>query len=520
MVATWVVDRDLVRCGDMSDESSKQRVLVTGATGYVGGRLVKRLSERGFRVRAMARRPSYLTDRVPKGTEIVHGDVSEPITLDAAMRDVDTAYYLVHSLASGGDFESQEMEGARNFAAAAARAGLKRIVYLGGLGSHTGKSSAHMRSRQAVGEILRDGDVPTIEFQASIIIGPGSLSFELIRSLVRRLPVMVVPRWVRVKAQPIAIDDVLSYLVEAAAVSLAESRVYEIGGRDRLSYLDLMKQYGEMQGLRRVYINVPFLTPWLSSLWLNLVTPLFAKVGRKLIDSIRIASIVQDASALDDFSIEPMDVEEAIRRALDEEDRAFRETHWSDALSSSQSKPSYGGVHYGSRIIDSRMIPVKASVSESFAVVEGIGGERGWYYGDWLWQVRGFLDRMVGGVGMQRGRRDPDSLRKGDIVDCWRVELIERPERLLLRAEMKVFGRAWLQFEVRPTEHGSEIRQTAVYDPLGLMGLMYWYSLFVLHHFVFSGMLRGIARDADSGSRDDHIPVQVNPEHSTLPPRE
>ncbi len=473
-------------------------VLVTGATGYVGGRLVHRLTDKGIRVRCMVRRPSQLVGRVDADVEIVHGDVSEPLTLEPALRNVHTAYYLVHSLGHSGDFERVELACAENFANAARAAGVQRIVYLGGLGDTRESDSAHMRSRQAVGEILRASGVPTIEFRASIIIGAGSLSFELIRSLVRRLPVMIVPRWVRVKAQPIAIGDVLDYLVQAADRDATESQVFEIGGAEQLSYLDVMKRYAELRGLRRFFINVPVLSPRLSSLWLNLVTPIFARVGRKLIDSVSIASVVRDASALEAFDIRPLNVTDAIQMALDEEDRAFVETHWSDALSSTGSNASYGGQHYGSRIIDSRVVEADATVTQAFEAIERIGGETGWYYANWLWSLRGFLDRMAGGVGMGRGRRNPNHLRQGDVVDCWRVEAIEPDVRLLLRAEMKVFGRAWLQFEVSPTARGTEIRQTAVYDPLGLMGTIYWYALFPLHQFVFFGMLKGIADAAGS----------------------
>jgi uncharacterized protein YbjT (DUF2867 family) len=502
--------------------TERRTILITGATGYVGGRLVQRLKGSGDALRCMARRPSHLADRVGPDVEVLHGDVTEPLTLRAALEGVHTAFFLIHALAAGGDFESTELEGAQNFAAAAKEAGVKRIIYLGGLGDGESSGSAHMRSRHAVGDILRSSGVPTLEFRASIIIGPGSLSFELIRSLVRRLPVMVVPQWVRVKAQPIAIDDVLDYLAQAIDLPMAESTVYEIGGQEQLSYLDLMKRYGEMTGLRRVYINVPFLTPWLSSLWLNLVTPLFAKVGRKLIDSIRVASVVQDPKALRDFTVRPMDLTQAIHRAQDEEDRAFRETHWADALSSSSGHSGYGGQRYGSRIVDSRVITAAAEAETVFRCIERIGGANGWYYGDRLWRLRGFLDRLAGGVGMQRGRRDPEHLRKGDIVDCWRVEAIERPNKLLLRAEMKVFGRAWLQFELNPDETGTRIRQTAVYDPHGLTGILYWYSLYVLHELIFAGMLRGIARAASANEQRNGSSraVKVGPHHATLPPLE
>ena len=502
--------------------SNEQKTfLVTGATGYVGGRLVTRLEESASIVKCMARSPSYLSDCVGPDVEVVYGDVTEPVTLRAALEGVDTAFYLVHALASSGDFESTELNGARNFAAAAKDAGVKRIVYLGGLGDTETTTSAHMRSRQAVGEIFHSSGVFTVELRASVIIGPGSLSFELIRSLVRRLPIMVVPKWVRVKAQPIAIEDVLEYLVQAADIPASHSLVYEIGGSEQLSYLDLMKRYSEMTGLRRVYINVPFLTLWLSSLWLSLVTPLFAKIGRKLIDSIRIASVVVDQRALSDFTVRPMNVSQAIERALDEEDRAFRRTHWSDALSSSSEGSGDGGQRYGSRIVDSRVIAVNAEPDDVFRCIERIGGPNGWYFGDWLWQIRGFLDRMVGGVGMQRGRRDPVHLRRGDIVDCWRVEDLQRPAKLLLRAEMKVFGRAWLQFEVNEGDSlGTEIRQTAVYDPHGLTGIAYWYSLYPLHELVFAGMLRGIAHaaSAERNSRSTAQSIKVIPNHQSLPP--
>lgn len=492
-------------------------MLITGATGYVGGRLVSRLEGSEYLVRCLARNPKKLIERVGPNVQSVEGDVTKPETLHPALEGVDTAFYLVHALSAGGDFEATELAGARNFGAAAQKAGVRRIIYLGGLGDPHATESPHMRSRHAVGEALRDSGVPVLEFRASVIIGSGSLSFELIRSLVRRLPIMIVPRWVRVKAQPIAIADVLEYLVQAIDLPMTESRIYEIGGQEQLSYLDLMKRYGEIAGLHRIYINVPFLTPWLSSLWLNLVTPLFAQVGRKLIDSIRVASVITDESAKRDFDVTPMNVTEAIRDAQDEEDRAFVQTHWSDALSHSTEPLAYGGQRFGSRIVDSRVISVQAAPEHAFACIERIGGSNGWYYADWLWTIRGFLDRLAGGVGMQRGRRDPERLRTGDVVDCWRVEALETPQRLLLRAEMKVFGRAWLQFDVEPGETHTTIQQTAVYDPRGLTGLLYWYSLYPLHELVFRGMLRGIARAIDGSTHTSTRAVKVEPKDQSLP---
>jgi len=483
----------------MPSTESSGLILVTGASGYVGGRLVTRLAADGHAVRCMARRPEQLAGRFGPNVALARGDVNDPASLREALAGVDTAYYLIHALGATGDLEAQERAGARNFAEAAEACGVRRIIYLGGLGDTGSSKSAHMRSRHAVGEILRASGVPTLEFRASVIIGAGSLSFELIRSLVRRLPVMLVPRWVRVKAQPIAIADVLEYLEQALALPGDASVIYEIGGAEQVSYLDLMKRYGDIAGLHRVYINVPFLTPGLSSLWLTLVTPIFAQVGRKLIDSISIASIVTSSEASRLFRVRPMGVDDAIRQALAEEDQDFVQTHWSDAVSTSLEPKSFGGVAVGSRIVDSRVASTSAPPPEAFAVIERIGGVNGWYYATWLWKLRGVLDRLMGGVGMNRGRRNPASLRVGDVLDCWRVESIERPNRLLLRAEMKVFGRAWLQFEVTPAEDGgSHIRQTALYDPHGLAGLCYWYSLYLLHEFVFNGMLRNIARAAET----------------------
>jgi uncharacterized protein YbjT (DUF2867 family) len=446
----------------------------------------------------MARRPDSLRARVGEEVDVVRGDVTDYGSLRSALSGVTVAYYLVHSLAAGADFEQTERLGAENFARAARECGVQRIVYLGGLADAGAARSSHMRSRLAVGDILRGSGVPTIEFRASIIIGAGSLSFDLIRSLVTKLPVMTVPTWVRVKAQPIAISDVLAYLVEALDVRLGESATYEIGGSAQLSYLDLMRRYGEIKGLRRIYINLPFLTPGLSSLWLNLVTPVFARAGRKLIDSICVASVVTDDRAQRDFQIRPMDVTTAIRAAQTEEDETFAQTRWSDALSSAPAAAAWGGRRLGSRIVDSRVVQVDATPEAAFAVVERIGGVNGWYYGNILWKLRGLLDRMIGGVGMQRGRRDAERLRVDDVLDCWRVEAVEQSARLLLRAEMKVPGRAWLQFEVNPAEGGVEIRQTAVYDPWGLSGLLYWYTLYPLHELVFAGMLRNIGRRAES----------------------
>ena len=470
-------------------------VLLTGASGYIGGRLMQSLERRGYRLRCLARRPDVLKQRVGPTTEIVSGDVLDPPSLGPAMRGVDVAYYLVHSMGSTGSFQEADRRAARNFGEAARAAGVERIIYLGGLGSSEDALSAHLRSRQEVGEILRQSGVPVIEFRASIVIGSGSLSFEMIRSLVERLPIMITPRWVKVPAQPIAVDDVLEYLTAALELPVSQCRVYEIGGADQVSYADIMRAYARQRGIRLRMIPVPVLTPYLSSLWLGLVTPLYARIGRKLIESIIHPTVVRDDAALRTFAVQPMGVEEAVRRALASEERQFG-TRWSDALSSSGALPTWGGVQFGSRLVDSRTVSVAVPPAVAFAPILRIGGDSGWYAWNSLWHLRGFLDLLVGGVGMRRGRPSPTELRIGDTVDFWRVEALERDRRLRLIAEMKLPGRAWLEFEVTGNGSSSVIRQTAVFDPVGLPGLVYWYALFPLHQLVFRGMLRNIGRAA------------------------
>ena len=384
---------------------------------------------------------------------------------------------------------------ARNFAEAARAAGVQRIIYLGGLGAG-GELSSHLRSRQEVGDILRSTGVPVIELRASVIIGSGSLSFEMIRALVERLPMMIAPKWVAVLTQPLAINGLLQYLLAAGDLSGRKSQVFEIGGPDRVSYGDLMREYARQRGLRRLLIRVPLLTPRLSSLWLGLVTPLYARIGRKLIDSIRNPTVVRDDSALQVFAIHPLGVRAAIASALRNEDQEMAATHWSDALSSGGTSRSWGGTRFGNRLIDSRCLHVKVPPAQAFAPIRRIGGATGWYYANWLWRLRGWLDLLVGGVGLRRARRDPDKLRTGDVVDCWRVEALEPDWRLRLTAEMKLPGRAWLEFEVVACGNGSEIRQTASFDPVGFWGLAYWYAVYPLHELVFGGMLQGIGRAA------------------------
>lgn len=445
----------------------KDLVLIAGATGYVGGELLNRLLDASYTVRCLARRPEALRAKAHPGLEVVEGDVLDFRSVRSAMVGVRSAYYLVHSMGSTQSFEEQDRTGAQNFAIAARDAGVQRIIYLGGLGRSSDRLSRHLRSRQEVGEILSSAGVPVIEFRASVVIGSGSLSFEMIRALVERLPVMIAPRWVSIDAQPIAIADLLAYLLAAIDYPIEANKIFEIGGADRVSYGGLMREYARQRGLKRLVITVPFLTPRLSSLWLGLVTPHYVRVGRKLIDSIRHSTVVEDPSALSAFGIRPCGFREAISDAIHADRRHLK--------------------------TDSRMIHVNASPADAFLPIRRIGGARGWYYANWLWQLRGWMDKLAGGVGMGRGRRDPDSLCIGDVVDCWRVEAIEPNRFLRLVAEMKLPGHASLEFEVTGDSTGSVIRQTASFDALGLLGRAYWYSVLPLHHFVFSGMLQGIA---------------------------
>jgi uncharacterized protein YbjT (DUF2867 family) len=473
-------------------DNSETLILLTGASGYVGGHLLKALEAAGHRVRCAVRRPEAKHASVA-GTTIVRADVLDRESIGAALRGVHTAYYLVHSMNSERSFEQTDREGAHNFAEAARAAGVKRIIYLGGLGNPNAALSPHLRSRLEVGDLLRASGVQVIEFRASAIIGAGSLSFEMVRALAERLPVMITPRWVTIEAQPIAIDDVICYLVAALALDATNNRVFEIGGAERVSYGGIIREYAHQRGLRRAMIRVPVLTPRLSSWWLRLVTPLQARVGRQLIEGVRHATVVSDDLALRTFAIRPAGIRKAIADALRAEDLEFSVTRWSAALSAMPPHSPWGGVRIGNRLIVSQTIDVKAPPTSAFAPIRRIGGSVGWYYGRWLWELRALADQLLGGAGMRRGRSNKETIEVGDQIDFWRVSAFEPNRKLTLAAEMKLPGRAWLDFEVQPNGTDSTIRQTAVFDPVGLFGLLYWYLSFPLHQLVFAGMLRNIA---------------------------
>lgn len=490
-------------------------ILLTGASGYIGGRLLPSLENQGYRLRCMARHPDILKQKVRPSTEVVAGDVLDRTSLDNALHGVDVAYYMVHSMSSTGSFEETDRQAAKNFSQAAKAADVKGIIYVGGLGRDEEELSAHLRSRHEVGDILRQSGLPVCEFRASAVIGSGSASFELVRALVERLSIMLTPKWVKGKAQPIAIDDLLDYLMEALRIPISSYRIYEVGGADKVSYADMMRAYGRQRGLTPLIIPVPVLTPWLSALWLGLITPLYARIGRAIIESIVHVTVVRDNAALTTFPVRPMGVDEAIHRALAREERHFSETRWSDAISSSGKLPSWGGVRFGTRIVDSRTLTVVAPSDVVFRCIERVGGDHGWYACDSLWRLRGYIDLLQGGVGMGRGRPSSLTLRVGDTVDSFRVEAIEPNRRLRLKSEMNLPGRAWLEFEVTEEGTSTKIRQTAIFDPVGLKGQLYWYSLYVPHEFVFEGMLGGIAQAALREMGDAAMPQMPSEQTAT-----
>ncbi|MFN7811166.1 MAG: SDR family oxidoreductase [Planctomycetia bacterium] len=475
------------------------RVLLTGATGYVGGCLLADLERRGIAVRCLARRPGKLAGRTGPLTEVMAGDATDPADLARACAGVDVAYWLVHSMESGVDFERADRLAAERFAAAARDAGVRRIVYLGGLGADDDRLSAHLRSRHEVGAILRAAGLDVVEFRASIIVGAGSFSFDLVRTLVERLPVMICPAWLATPTQPIAIGDVVAYLAAALDLPPGGARIFEIGGPDKVSYGAIMREYARQRGLVRLMIPVPVLTPRLSSLWLKLVTPRYSKVGRKLIDGLKNPTVVTNDSALREFAIRPRNLATAVRDAMQSEDREFAGLRWADVADAEDLPQRYGGTPQGTRLVDHRHAVVAVAPERAFAAIERIGGRNGWYACNWLWSLRGWMDRAIGGPGMSRGRRDPDRLRVGEPLDCWRVEACEPPRRLRLAAEMKLPGRGWLEFEVVPRDGDVTIHQTAVFDPRGLGGLAYWYAIWPLHELIFRRMLAGIVRRAVRG---------------------
>jgi uncharacterized protein YbjT (DUF2867 family) len=488
-----------------------RRVLVTGATGYIGGRLVPRLLDAGHDVRCLARTPAKLDDLPWRPhVEVVAGDADDRQSLVEAMEGCDAAYYLLHSMGGGDDddFASRDRRLAATFRDAAAEAGIEQLVYLGGLGRDGDDLSPHLRSRHEVGEVLADGPVPVTELRAAIIIGSGSASFEMLRHLTEVLPVMVTPRWVDTRCQPIAIRDVLHYLVAVISDEEAVGRVLEIGGPDAMSYRELMATYAEVAGLRkRRIVPVPVLTPGLSSLWIGLVTPIPTGLARPLVESLVNEVVVTDRPISDVIPHEPLSFRRSVELALGRQRDLEVVTTWAGAEIGGRSPadpmptdPDWSG---GVVLDDRQEVHADASPADVYRTVTGIGGTRGWYVTEALWSIRGLADQLIGGVGMRRGRRHPDDLRVGDPLDFWRVEALV-PDRLMrLRAEMKVPGTAWLEFTIEPDGDGSRLVQRARFHPRGLWGRLYWYSLLPFHAIIFGRMARRLAEAAEMRRLDE-----------------
>lgn len=477
-----------------------KNILVTGATGYIGGRLIPRLIEKGYNVTCLVRDKSRVSGRWPKA-KIVEGDIHKFDSIDETLKNVDIAYYLIHSMSAGEhDFEKMDEKAAENFSLKAKAAGVKRIIYLGGLGSNKEKLSPHLRSRQTTGEKLKSSGISVTEFRAGMIVGSGSLSFEMVRYLTERVPIMICPKWVSTKTQPIAIRDVLRYLIDTIEKPETENMILEIGSPDILTYADLMLTYAKIRGLKRHMINVPFLTPRLSSYWVDLVTPIPSNIARPIIEGLKNESVCTDDRARRIFAFEPIGYEDAVNFALQRQKKGNVETIWSGSISSINTSNviNLDLLHSEGMIIEKRERVINASTHRVFEIVSKLGGKNGWY-ANWLWQARGILDRIFGGVGMRRGRRDADKLMIGDPLDFWRVEAVETNKLIRLRAEMKLPGRAWLQFSLRQIDPGKSIlTQIAFFEPKGLFGVIYWYSIYFVHKLVFGGMINDIKSKSES----------------------
>ncbi|WP_027341083.1 SDR family oxidoreductase [Hamadaea tsunoensis] len=480
------------------------RCLVTGATGYIGGRLAPRLIEAGHEVRCLSRSAARLRD-VPwaAGAEVVQGDLLKPDDLARALDGIEVAYYLAHSLGAP-DFEETDRRAARNFAAAARTAGVRRIVYLGGPLPGPGEASAHLRSRAEVGDLLASAGVPVVTLRAAVIIGSGSASFEMLRHLTERLPVMVTPRWVDNRIQPIAVRDVLHYLLAWATVPDEVSRGFDIGGPDVLTYVDMMREYARVAGLPpRIILPVRTLSPWLSSQWVGLVTPVPGALAKPLVASLIHEAVCHEHDVAAYVPDPPRGLKgfrEAVRLALTKIRDAEVETRWASSAwvnapaDPLPTDPDWSG---GTVYLDNRVRDVHAGRSDLWRVIIGIGGESGWYSLPLAWSVRGWLDKLAGGVGLSRGRRDPQELFVGEALDFWRVEEIEPGRLLRLRAEMLLPGRAWLEMRVADGPDGSRYQQRAVFLPRGLSGHLYWRAISPFHAVIFGGMARNIARKAE-----------------------
>ncbi len=477
---------------------SVQRVAIAGASGYIGGRLAPRLLEAGYAVRCLARAPEKLTSRewaAHPQAEIRRSDLADAASLARDLEGCTAAYYLVHSMTSAGsEYAEHDRQLASVFASAARAAGVERIVYLGGLGETGDALSEHLSSRREVEAVLASTGIPVTVFRAAMIIGSGSASFEILRYLVERLPVMITPRWVSTLCQPIAVRNVIGYLIGALSTRGTIGGVFDIGGSETLCYRDILRVMAEELRLpRRWIIPVPVLTPRLSSYWIHLVTPLSHEIAQPLAEGLKNPVVCRENRIASLIPQQLLSVREAIRAALSSMAANHVETTWSMA-GPIPGDPDWAG---GAVFRDSRQVEIDAPDWAAFRAVCRVGGGHGWYTADWLWHIRGWIDRLMGGPGLRRGRRDPESVGYGEALDFWRVVGIDRDRRLALRAEMKLPGEALLEFAIEPAgERRCKLRQTALFRPRGLLGLGYWYAVVPLHHIVFRGMLRGIERES------------------------
>jgi uncharacterized protein YbjT (DUF2867 family) len=479
-------------------------VLVTGATGYIGGRLVQRLLDAGYKVRCLVRDPSRLQGRSWQSrVDIVTGDALDPVSLDAALAGVQSAYYLIHGMKGGKVNAERDLRAARNFIAAAENQGVERLIYLGELVDPSADLSPYLRSRHETGYILRQSKIPVTEFRAGMIVGAGSAMFEMIRYLTEREPVLICPAWFFSEAQPIAIRDVLDYLVAALKMPESAGKLVEIGGSTRLTYADMMRVYASERGLKRTLIRTPVYAPRLSAYWVHMVTPIHWRVVLPLIEGLHARLVVHDDEAKTLFPhIQPMDFRSALREALGRVLSDVVETSWSDALvnTAGDVKPYMFTVESG-LMLERRSMLLDLPSNSVYRAYTGIGGTRGWLYMDWAWALRGWMDKAIGGVGIRRGRRHPDDIRAGESLDFWRVEAVEKDRLLRLRAEMLVPGKAWLQFESTPQDGKTLLTETAYYEPRGFWGFVYWYAMWPFHAFLFDGLIRRLAARARMLSR-------------------
>jgi uncharacterized protein YbjT (DUF2867 family) len=479
-------------------------VLVTGATGYIGGRLTPTLLELGHHVRVLVRNPAKLQDvEWHDLVEMVTGDAEDEAAVRSAMQGVHTAFYLLHSIGTGNHFDDTEERMARTFAAAAAQAGVRQIVYLGGLGGEDA-TSRHLRSRHATGAALRSSGVPVLELRAGIILGSGSLSFEMLRYLTEHLPVMITPRWVANRTQPIAVADVLYYLAQTLDIAAPCDAVLDIGGKDQLTYADMIRRYAVKAGLRRrVILPVRALSPRVSSLWIGTVTPVPSSLARPIVDSLANETITRvehdPATILGTPAGGVLGFEDALERALRRVGQGDTPTRWSDAGAFSPWEPTTTDPEWsgGTEYEDVRSDTSALSTAAIWPHIECIGGENGWYGFDWAWRARGAIDSLVGGVGIRRGRRDPEHLRTGDALDFWRVEAIVPGERLVLRAEMRLPGEALLEFRLEVEDGRTRVTQHARFRPKSLVGHVYWLALLPIHSALFPRMLKKILKAAE-----------------------